>query len=596
MREYLYMWINECVLLDDFGGAGYMIYEQGFSLSSKYRIKNVLNNKTLFFKCEPTSVPNNFFSSDFSDIKVFVGENGSGKSTALKILYKIIGEGFDNPIDDVNGFLIFYTDDGEHIYYYKSPECPYAIDAPFATEVFEKYGVLPYKSARTIFYTAAVNDVEVKLRGARNCYDISTNALLYSDCENRYNDPMLSKDYFSTYVVMEMIRKIKFSTIFYNQFTNNDSVKFRIPNAIRVSPIKIDQYIIEKISDDPLIREEWLHLERSIDNFDDYFRLAILCNHIKGMSREIREKGYVPVIVDNPKKIGEMGLSEALREYSENNIIVGERGLSNRVERLLSVVNITFEEQQKAINEYRKIRPTLKASEGIFFDLNNPKHRKILRIFIEGSRKITLLTPFFTMKWRPQSSGEEAFIKFYSRFYDVLKNYREVPEVKDIHLFIDEADVYLHPEWQRCWMNEFVGMMKIILKRMYLSNTPKIQMFISTHSPFMITDFPKENLVLLKKKDKRASVEVLNEPEISPFGANLYDLLSDSFFLKENIGLFSKRKIQGLIGNKRRKKYYMENVDLRMDEKEQKYVESRIGDPVVRSLIKNMVEKNDTIG
>ena len=121
-------------------------------------------------------------------------------------------------------------------------------------------------------------------------------------------------------------------------------------------------------------------------------------------------------------------------------------------------------------------------------------------------------------------------------------------------------------------------------------------LFRSTHSPFMITDFPKENLVLLKKKDKRASVEVLNEPEISPFGANLYDLLSDSFFLKENIGLFSKRKIQGLIGNKRRKKYYMENVDLRMDEKEQKYVESRIGDPVVRSLIKNMVEKNDTIG
>ena len=94
MREYLYMWINECVLLDDFGGAGYMIHEQGFSLSSKYRIKNALNNKTLFFKCEPTSVPNNFFSSDFSDIKVFVGENGSGKSTALKILYKIIGEGY----------------------------------------------------------------------------------------------------------------------------------------------------------------------------------------------------------------------------------------------------------------------------------------------------------------------------------------------------------------------------------------------------------------------------------------------------------------------------------------------------------------------
>ena len=133
------------------------------------------------------------------------------------------------------------------------------------------------------------------------------------------------------------------------------------------------------------------------------------------MSREIREKGYVPVIVDNPKKIGEMGLSEALREYSENNIIVGERGLSNRVERLLSVVNITFEEQQKAINEYRKIRPTLKASEGIFFDLNNPKHRKILRIFIEGSRKITLLIPFFTMKWRPQSSGEVTEVFTYTR-------------------------------------------------------------------------------------------------------------------------------------------------------------------------------------
>lgn len=588
MREYLYLWINESVVLNDFGGDEYLIKEKGFSLSSKFKISNDSpQRQELVFKYEKTNVPENFFSPNFSDIKAFVGENGSGKSIVMRLLYRIIGEGFENPINDVNGFVLFYTDDEEHIRYYKSPECPYRVIASFAKEDLEKNGQLPHKSPRSMFYTAAVNDVAIRPTRWTDCFDISTNSLLYLDSENRYNDAKLPKEYFSTYVMMEMMRKIKFAIMFYDDITNNESVKFRVPNAIRIELVKIDNYIVEKLSDEPEIKKQWLELAASIENFEDYFRLGILCNHIVGFPSDLKKMGKIPLIAKKPKEIKEMGLKTALQKYSNGNLLTEERKLSIKVEEILSDIAKINEEQQRALKEYKKIKPNLKGADGIFFDLNDPIHRSILSVFVEKCQGITWLTPFYIMKWRVQSSGEEAFIKFYSRFYDALKNYREPLESKDIHLFLDEADLYLHPEWQRCWMYEFIKVMGVILKRIYPSNTPKIQMFISTHSPFIITDFPKENIVLLKRTDGHSPLEVLNESQISPFGANLYDLLSESFFLKNSIGLFSEKKIQNLILLKKKRKK-SESDEYATIEKECQYIEFHIGDPVVRSLVKKM--------
>ena len=114
----------------------------------------------------------------------------------------------------------------------------------------------------------------------------------------------------------------------------------------------------------------------------------------------------------------------------------------------------------------------------------------------------------------------------------------------------------------------------------------KINLFFLTHSPFIISDLPKENIIFLDKDEngKCKVVDGLNEKK-ETFGANIHTLLSDSFFMEDGfIGKFAESKIDEII------KYLNgEKIENMNDEKAQKII-NIIGEPILKKELQRILD------
>jgi len=101
------------------------------------------------------------------------------------------------------------------------------------------------------------------------------------------------------------------------------------------------------------------------------------------------------------------------------------------------------------------------------------------------------------------SQGTQSVIQWVSRLILGMAEYYDFPEDlnnKKAVLIIDEVDAHMHPEWQR----------KII--PMLMKNLPNCQLFVSTHSPLILSGL-KEGQVQLLNREKNGSVVVTTNEE-----------------------------------------------------------------------------------
>ncbi|PDY27717.1 hypothetical protein COM84_21095 [Bacillus thuringiensis] len=149
--------------------------------------------------------------------------------------------------------------------------------------------------------------------------------------------------------------------------------------------------------------------------------------------------------------------------------------------------------------------------------------------------------------WTELSSGEYAMMSMFSRIYSAKKslnvNYKETMTL----ILIDEGDLYFHPQWQKEWLFILLeGLNEIFEDQM----EEEVQVLLTTHSPFILSDIPSDRVLLLKKGPDGQSVIVGNQLEDNPltWGANIHSLYANSFFLTDGLmGNFAKVKINHLI-------------------------------------------------
>jgi len=144
----------------------------------------------------------------------------------------------------------------------------------------------------------------------------------------------------------------------------------------------------------------------------------------------------------------------------------------------------------------------------------------------------------FYSKFTNFSDGEFIYLNLFSNIYKYVEHSKD----EDCILLLDEPDINLHPEWSRKLIYDFIRLVEEHKKE------GKVQMIITSHSPFIVTDFPKENIFAFKLYCENNTTNYHIENPGFGFAANIYDLISDTFFMQASIGEFALNKIKSLEG------------------------------------------------
>lgn len=147
--------------------------------------------------------------------------------------------------------------------------------------------------------------------------------------------------------------------------------------------------------------------------------------------------------------------------------------------------------------------------------------------------------------FRTLSSGERQQAYFVSSILYHLSNLNSVHDddnhvrisYKNVLVFLEEIELYFHPQLQKNLVNYlFDG-----IRQVNLSHISNVHFCIITHSPFVLSDISRYNILALKKDN--APVE-----ELKTFGANYYDMLKYNFFFdKGTVGDFAQSVINRII-------------------------------------------------
>ena len=148
---------------------------------------------------------------------------------------------------------------------------------------------------------------------------------------------------------------------------------------------------------------------------------------------------------------------------------------------------------------------------------------------------------------------------------------------QDICILIDEGETGFHPQWQK----EYIHNLITILPKIFEGK--KLQIILTSHSPFVISDLPKENVIFLDR-DENGLCKVTNiDKHKQTFGANIHTLLSDSFFMDSLLGDFANEKIQKVLD-------FLNGKNTAMNEElAQKYI-NLIGEPIIKRQLQKMLD------
>lgn len=210
----------------------------------------------------------------------------------------------------------------------------------------------------------------------------------------------------------------------------------------------------------------------------------------------------------------------------------------------------------------------------ILLQLNSYTLNKI-KEFMEIMIDLESTQDFIMFEFRNISSGEYTLLDTYSKLYSL----KDTIKTDNILLLIDEGELYLHPEWQR----EYINMLIEFLPKVFVEKN--IQIVFASNSPFLISDLPRNNMIVLEKSNDKIVVSDKSFVK-QTFAANISKLLDDTFFMEYNIGEFSKTKIENTIRILRSD----ENNDENTRDEIKKIIEL-IDDPIIKNKLKELYNK-----
>lgn len=161
-----------------------------------------------------------------------------------------------------------------------------------------------------------------------------------------------------------------------------------------------------------------------------------------------------------------------------------------------------------------------------------------------------------------------------------------------VNVMLDEVELYFHPDLQR----RFISLLLDSIKGLQLPSNYGINITLITHSPFVLSDIPDNNILCMSRKEH---VDAFDKT----FAANIHDLFNNTFILPYTIGEYAQLKITEIVSTYHRVRYIVKNdsnwkiCDERQEWQKQlewsrlKYVSEIIGDNYLSEETKDMLDE-----
>ena len=172
-------------------------------------------------------------------------------------------------------------------------------------------------------------------------------------------------------------------------------------------------------------------------------------------------------------------------------------------------------------------------------------------------------------RYNDLSHGEKTL---FGQLLNIYYNSQKSKNDNLLFLF-DEPELSLHPQWQKNYINEIYNLVEKFGKNYHF--------IITSHSPFLLSDLPKENIIFLEK-----GKQVYPFENGQTFGANIHTLLSHGFFMKDGLmGEFAKSKIDDVIKYLNNDKKSTITTD-----KDAQNIINIIGEPIIKRELQRMLD------
>lgn len=615
--------------------------DTSFNFSSKYLFtatKDAKQKKIDITVSINSNYIDNFFGNNISNITAIVGANGSGKTTILEMLIRILADdlyihdGFiacfynqqENQIITIHDLVSFKNRKikTEWDVIINSNDQSISLAVPVIVDIgFDfynhpnQYSISLLRNTKLIYYSPAfdLRNYPYGIKNSKNYIDVSTNNLLYEDSLNK-ND-IEDWDQLERHRFKNARRQFEFI-----QDKRFDLSEIHLPDTIEVHYNKSTPFEKQlSISDRSLF-------DKIRNQGNKYFSLVHSLIHKAekaGQERKINaaklEKiklWFIINLVDNyfsNRAIlgdlnGELNVDyEKIKDLNffttAKNLLRQQDWITKQDFDFVELIESVFAIIDKKASRRNIDENNASFEVGISDALEMYKWDVKLRMAYKENlgKSATKAYGFFDLNWRDMSTGEKAYLDLFSRLFFAYRRITEsltdylysgnnedffydegVLTVNHIYILLDEPELGFHPKWQK----KFIRVLTEYLSK--LTNL-KIQVILTSHSPFVLSDLPKSNVIFVSREGD-SPLKVTNaSDQQETFGANIHDLFADTFFLGERlVGDFSFNFIMSLVSEL--EKATAEGITIEESLELKKKV-NLVGENVIRFRLEEMYQK-----